>query len=174
MPHFLFEPLVDGVEPPTRATAKSRGRDLRAALRGRQTTIYRPDNSRFQTAPDTSHSLILMPGERALIGLGFKLAMADRWWAELVTRSSYALKLDLVVNNAPGIIEPDYPDEWFALLRNNSEIPVTITDGERVAQVLFKPTDDGDDPIVFVHGTVGQTTDRVGGLGSTGRGVPCR
>lgn len=164
----VFEPLAAGVEPPRPATDGSRGRDLRAWLRRREITVYRPDNASFVTHPDSADAIVLMPGERALIPLGFKCQLPPGHWAEVVSRSGYALKLDLVVNNAPGIVDEDYGGEWMVVLKNASEAPATVVHGERIAQALLKPTDRFLDRVEFQAGRVGETVRGAGGFGSTG------
>ncbi|MCS7317208.1 MAG: dUTP diphosphatase [Candidatus Dojkabacteria bacterium] len=54
----------------------------------------------------------------------------------IVSRSSLALK-GIVVNNAPGIVDLDYPDEIKVILRNQTNEPFEIKTGMRIAQGIF-------------------------------------
>lgn len=54
----------------------------------------------------------------------------------IVSRSGMSLK-GIVVNNSPGIVDLDYPDEIKVILRNQSEEVFHITNGMRIAQGLF-------------------------------------
>lgn len=75
----------------------------------------------------------------------------------IVSRSSLSLK-GVVVNNAPGIVDLDYPDEIKVILRNQNSEPFKIEAGMRIAQGLFIDC--------FQMLDVKQD-ERVGGFGST-------
>jgi dUTP pyrophosphatase len=75
-----------------------------------------------------------------------------------------AFKRGLILPNAPGTIDADYPDEWLIMLRNDSRQPVAIEHGERIAQVILSQIAVLD----WEPGDVGISTDRRGGFGSTG------
>jgi dUTPase len=70
-----------------------------------------------------------------------------------------------MIPNSPATIDADYPDEWMVLVRNlSSTEPLVIANGERIAQMVVARHESPE----FVEGVVGATTDRKGGLGSTG------
>jgi dUTP pyrophosphatase len=75
-----------------------------------------------------------------------------------------AFKKGLVLPNAPGTIDADYPDEWLVMLRNDTATAVTIEHGERIAQVVLNRFA----VLPWSAGTVGVSSDRTGGVGSTG------
>jgi dUTP pyrophosphatase len=79
-------------------------------------------------------------------------------------RSSIAFSRGLVMPNAPGTIDADYPDEWLAMLRNAGDAPATIAHGERIAQVVLARYA----TLEWREGEVAITSSRRGGLGSTG------
>jgi dUTP pyrophosphatase len=66
--------------------------------------------------------------------------------------------------NAPGTIDADYPDEWLVMTRNSGTKDVRIDHGERIAQAVLARYETAD----WKPGSVAKTTDRSGGLGSTG------
>ncbi len=80
-------------------------------------------------------------------------------------RSSIAFRKGLVLPNAPGTIDADYPDEWLVMMKNDSTSVVIIEHGERIAQVVLNRFEVLD----WSAGSVGVSTDRKGGVGSTGR-----
>ena len=157
-PFKTFEPLHAGVEMPSRATAGSVGYDVRAYVLGREVRGYRGLDP-IVVQPDGPR-LVLEPGVRAAIPLGFKATMPHGQEAQLRLRSSIAFKRGLVMPNAPATIDPDYPDEWLLLVSNTLDLPVTIEHLERVAQIVFAA--------VLYAQDDGTGAPRTGGIGSTG------
>jgi dUTP pyrophosphatase len=164
-PTIVFEPLHPDVAPPTRATRGAAGYDVRACLKDGSVRVARDGVERtVTTGPDGR--LELQPGDAALVPLGFRARLPDGYEAQLRVRSSIAFRKGLVLPNAPGTIDADYPDEWLAMLKNDSGSVVFIEHGERVAQVVLNRFE----VLEWREGSVGVSTDRVGGVGSTGSG----
>lgn len=159
----VYEKLHDDVVMPKPATKLSAGMDVSAYLYGRTVKVFNSDNTEQEMYVD--EALVLFPGQRAAIPLGFKARLPEGWEAQVRTRSGLALKSDTVVANSPGTIDADYPGEWMVILRNGSDAPVKITHGTRVAQVVLVQLSQ---QLEWVDGSVTQTTDRSGGFGSTG------
>ncbi len=159
-----FEPLFPDVVAPSRATEASAGYDVRAHVRDRTVRIARRGDVEERAVGDDGE-LVLHPGETALVPLGFRARLPDGYEAQMRLRSSIAFKHSLVMPNAPGTIDADYPDEWLAMLRNAGDAPATIAHGERVAQVVLARYE----VLEWREGEVGISTSRTGGLGSTGR-----
>ena len=84
--------------------------------------------------------------------------------AQVRPRSGTSLKTDIVIANAPGTIDADYPDEWCVPVRHGGTRDLVITHGERIAQMVLVRHEVLD----FMIGAVRPTTDRAGGFGSTG------
>lgn len=184
MPSIVFEPLHDGVEPPRRATAASAGHDLAACLSGGTVRVFidgvptpRAVTGAGDAASGTAtgatgaasnghaRAITLAPGEKALVPLGFKARLPEGYEAQVRPRSGTSLKTDLVIVNSPGTIDADYPDEWCVPVKNGGMAPLTITHGERIAQMVLARFE----TLEFEQGTVARTTERAGGFGSTGR-----
>lgn len=166
----VFEKLHEDVRPPSRATEESAGYDVRAYLRGRRVRTYRaaedrPGEERI-AAPESGRArLTLDPADRALVPTGLRARLPSGFEAQLRVRSSLALERGLVLPNAPGTIDADYPDEWFVLIQNASPHRQGVEHGERVAQAVLKRYE----VLPWVEGEVGRSTGRDGGFGSTGR-----
>lgn len=164
---ITFDVLFPDVEPPTRATAHSAGYDLRASIRGRTVrcivTSVGASGEQKRECPDGK--LVLGPNDRALVPLGFKAKLPEGIEAQIRVRSSVAFRKGLTIPNAPGTIDADYPDEWMVMMRNDSGSDVIIEHGERIAQVIFAEFA----VLEWKRGEVGVSTDRKGGVGSTGR-----
>lgn len=169
-PTVVFEKLHEDVEPPARATEGSAGYDLRAYLRGRRVEVCRSsEDVRREEPPEDDGSgrpsLVLGPSDRALIPTGFRASLPAGFEAQIRIRSSLALARGLLLPNAPGTIDADYPEEWFVLLQNASTHPRRVSHGERIAQAVLHRFETPD----WVEGEVRRRTGREGGFGSTGK-----
>ena len=160
---IVFEALHDDVDPPMRQTALSAGYDLRAYLRTRSVRVIRSATGK-ETPVAANGALRLEPGDVALVPTGFRALVPRGYEAQIRMRSSMAFRRGLILPNAPGTIDADYPEEWLIMMKNDSPRPVVIEHGERIAQVVISPHI----APTWVAGTVRPSTDRTGGLGSTG------
>jgi dUTP pyrophosphatase len=162
-PAITYECLYQDVPTPARATRQAAGYDVCAYLIGRVVRVSDGLKVREQSSDD-AHRLHIEPGEIALVPLGFKARLPDGYEAQVRIRSSIAFKRGLIIPNGPGTIDADYPDEWMVMLKNDSLRGVVIEHGERIAQVIIARYVVLD----WALGSVGMSTDRVGGIGSTG------
>ncbi len=129
---------------PAYATPQSAGMDLRANL----------------DAPVT-----LCPLERRLIPTGLHIALPEGYEAQVRPRSGLALKCGLTVLNAPGTIDADYRGEIGVVLINLSQEEVTVSDGERIAQLVIARHEQGE---LVVVDCLDETERGEGGYGHTG------
>lgn len=163
---IIFSPLHPDVTPPVRATAHSAGYDLSAYLNGRMVRVFVDGvmTERAVEIRDGRSVLVLQAGERALVPLGFKARLPVGIEAQIRPRSGTSLKTDIVIANAPGTIDADYPEEWCVPVKHGGARPLVIAHGERIAQMILARHE----VLAIEIGTVEQTTDRAGGFGSTG------
>ncbi|HHQ47401.1 MAG TPA: dUTP diphosphatase [Acidobacteria bacterium] len=138
LPHGRGLPL------PRRATQLAAGLDLVAAL---------------------EEPLVLAPGERGAVPTGLILELPAGYEGQVRPRSGLALRHGLTVVNAPGTIDADYRGEVKVLLINLGAEPVTITRGERIAQLVIAPVSRVSLMEVEELGATGRGG---GGFGSTG------
>jgi len=108
----------EGLPLPAYATTGSAGFDLRAAV---------------------AESLTLLPGGRSLVPTGLAVAIPAGYEGQVRMRSGLALQSGLTLLNAPGTIDSDYRGEVRLILANLGSEPVTITRGDRVAQLVIAP-----------------------------------
>ena len=137
---------TDALPWPARKSALAAGYDLAAAL-----------DSPFYLQPRT----------KAVIALGFKLALPRGWEAQMRPRSGLASKHGITCLNSPGTIDADYRGEVKAILYNASEEIFVIQPAMRVAQMLIAPVPEVrflEDEAAFDEAT-GRGE---GGFGSTG------
>ena len=164
VPPVIFEPLHDDVVAPERQTEEAAGYDLRAYLRRRRVQLRYADTGELGEI-EVDGSLALDPGDIALVPTGFRARLPSGFEAQIRLRSSLAFRKGLILPNAPGTIDADYPDEWLVMAKNDSSRTVVIDHGERIAQAIITPFC----APPWTSGSVTQSTDRTGGLGSTGR-----
>lgn len=126
-------------------TAHSAGVDLRANL---------------------DDTIILQPGERALVSTGISMALPKGYEAQIRPRSGLAYKFGITVLNSPGTIDADYRGDIGVLLINHGKEAFAIEDGMRIAQlVVAKYTQFNWNEVEYLT-----VTERgSGGFGSTGK-----
>ncbi len=130
---------------PEYATTGSSGMDIRA----------------FLTSPIT-----MAPMERVLIPTGLFLALPENWEAQIRPRSGLAIKQGLTCLNTPGTIDADYRGELKVILINLSNEPQLITDGDRIAQIVFQKVE----KVILEKVETLEATERgAGGFGHTGK-----
>lgn len=101
---------------PEYATELSAGMDLRANI----------------DAP-----IVLKPMQRCIIPTGLYMALPAGYEAQVRPRSGLAIKKGITVLNSPGTIDADYRGEVGVILINLSQEDWTVTDGERIAQMVI-------------------------------------
>jgi len=112
-------------------------------------------------------AITLAPSERVAVDTGLALAIAPGYEGQVRPRSGLAIKQGLTVVNAPGTIDSDYRGAVRVLLINLGTEPVTITPGQRIAQLVIAPVVQAEFAEVK---TLADTERGAGGFGSTGLG----
>ena len=138
--------LREGIQLPEYATDGSAAIDLRSAA-------------------DTD--ITIEPGKRALIPTGIAIAPETSGVvAILAARSGLSVKHGITLTNGIGVIDSDYRGEICVSLINVSDVPYTVTPGERIAQLMFMPILQAN---FIVTNMLDETARGEGGFGSTGR-----
>ena len=106
------------------------------------------------------------PGGRALVRIGWAIALPDGWEGQVRPRSGLALKRGVTVLNAPGTIDAGYRGEVCVILANFGADPFHVEPGERIAQLVVAPVTRGNPVEVRA---LDATARGEGGFGSTGR-----
>ena len=111
--------------------------------------------------------LTLEPGQRAMVPTGLAIELPGSDCVALVyARSGLAIKQGVTLSNCVGVIDSDYRGEIKVGLVNLGAAPVTLSPGERVAQLCIAPVWQA----AFTPAEELSDTDRgAGGFGSTGR-----
>ena len=132
---------------PEYATDGSAAMDLRAAL-------------------DEGETVILEPGERALIPTGVHISPERRDVVAIVAaRSGLGIKHGISLSNGIGVIDSDYRGEIGVGLINNGDKSFKIERGDRIAQLMFMPVCRAS---FALCDSLDETERGAGGFGSTG------
>ena len=107
----------------------------------------------------------LQPLQRTLVPTGLFMALPAGYEAQVRPRSGLAIKKGITVLNSPGTIDADYRGEVCVILVNLSSEPFTITDGERIAQMVIARHEQVEWSEVEV---LDETERGAGGFGHTG------
>jgi dUTP pyrophosphatase len=113
--------------------------------------------------------LTLAPGDRALVGTGWAIAIPEGYEGQVRPRSGLALTHGVTVLNSPGTIDPDFRGELRVLLINHGREPFVITRGDRIAQLVIAPTTRAE---LVEIAALTPTPRGVSGYGSTGIQAP--
>jgi dUTP pyrophosphatase len=137
-------PHAENLPLPNYATADSAGVDLMAAV---------------------GSDVRLAPMQRILVPTGLSIALPRGFEAQVRPRSGLALKSGITVLNTPGTIDADYRGEIKVILINLGSEEVSISRGDRIAQMVIAPVSQVEwQPVDALD----ETTRGTGGFGSTG------
>ena len=106
------------------------------------------------------------PGETVLIKTGIAMEIPENFVGLVYARSGIATKRGLAPANKVGVIDADYRGEIMVSLHNHSNLVQSISEGERIAQLVIAPYLTAN----FVEAeTLDETARGAGGFGSTGK-----
>ena len=105
---------------------------------GHQTPSYETTSSAgMDLRANITETITLKPLERAIIKTGLFIALPPGFEAQVRPRSGLAAKFGISVLNAPGTIDADYRGEIGVILVNLSHENFSISDGDRIAQMII-------------------------------------
>ncbi len=113
----------------------------------------------------SADSFILGVGERQSVGTGIAVAIPEGHAGLVLPRSGLATKHGIGIVNSPGLIDSGYRGEIRVLLINHGDAPVTVSRGDRIAQLVVSPVVVLD---VEVVDELDSTERGAGGFGSSG------
>lgn len=135
---------ISNNELPHYATSGSAGMDIRANL---------------------LETVVLSPLERKLIPTGIFLEIPQGYEGQVRPRSGLALKNGITCLNSPGTIDSDYRGELNVLLINLSNLPFSINNNDRIAQLVVAKVEKAE--LIPVQ-QLNETDRNAGGFGHTG------
>lgn len=104
-------------------------------------------------------------GEWRLVGTGIALELPNDVECQIRSRSGLAAKHGVTVLNSPGTVDPGYRGEIMIILVNHSAKPFQVTQGMRIAQMVFAPIER---PNLYLVSHLGDSERGANGFGSTG------
>lgn len=110
-----------------------------------------------------AESLSIYPGEQKMIDTGVAVKIPQGYGGFVFNRSSQG-KRGIIIPNSVGVIDSDYRGNIKVILRNDSDDPYQIVEGEsRIAQLVIIPV-----VLASFVDTWNDTARGTGGFGSTG------
>lgn len=144
-PFAKFTKLNEYAKEPAQGSERAAGYDLYAAMKEK--------------------SIVIRPHETVKIGTGLAIQPPGGYFGAIFARSGLATKLGVRPANCVGVCDEDYTGEYIIPLYNDSDDPVSIRNGDRIAQLVFLPYLN----IGFLEVEELDKTERgTGGFGSTG------
>lgn len=114
---------------------------------------------------DRETGILLVPGARALVPTGLRIAVPEGFELQLRPRSGLALKHGITLPNSPGTVDSDYRGPLDVIVMNAGQESFTVTHGMRIAQGVLAPVATA----AFDLATdLDDTARGQGGFGSTG------
>lgn len=115
--------------------------------------------------PDDHEPITIEPGKTGTFKTGLKVAIPEGWVMLINSRSGMGFKHQVRLSNCQGVIDSDYREEiGVQLFNDNTDTPVSVNPGDRIAQFWLQPVWSVE--IEEVEGL--DETERKGGFGSTG------
>ncbi len=84
----------------------------------------------------SDESLVVQPGDRALVSTGLFIELPEGYEAQIRARSGFAVKNGIGLVNGIGTIDSDYRGEIKVCLINWGKEPFEIQKGDRIAQMV--------------------------------------
>jgi dUTP pyrophosphatase len=110
--------------------------------------------------------VVIHPGETELVHTGISVEIQSGYYGGIYARSGLASKKGLRPANCTGVIDADYRGEIMVALHNDSSSIQTISNHERIAQLIIEPYRRAD---FLVVDDLADTERGEGGFGSTGK-----
>lgn len=123
----------------------------------------RPDDAGLDLY--AAEPVTLAPGARALVPTGIALAIPPGFAGFVLPRSGLALRHGVTLLNTPGLVDAGYRGEVKVLLVNHGDAPVSLSRGDRVAQLVVQRVER---VALAPVAELPESTRGAGGFGSTG------
>lgn len=118
MGEIRVKKLREGATLPTYGTPYAAGADLYACL---------------------DEDITIAPGATAFVPTGIAMEVPEKCAGLIYARSGLACKRGLAPANKVGVVDSDYRGEIIVVLHNHGAEPQTISNGERIAQMVITP-----------------------------------
>jgi dUTP pyrophosphatase len=113
-----------------------------------------------------THDVTLQPGDRTSVGTGLRVMIPEGFEMQVRPRSGLAIRHGITMVNSPGTIDSDFRGEIKILMINLGSDVVTLSKGERIAQLVLAPVVRAE---LVIADALDETERGSGGFGSTGK-----
>lgn len=113
----------------------------------------------------SADEVTIQPGERAMVGTGFAMALPEGYAAFVQPRSGLAARHGISIVNTPGLIDCHYRGEVKVILINLGKEAFRVKKGDRIAQMVVQRVER---VAVTEVEELDETVRGEGGFGSTG------
>jgi dUTP pyrophosphatase len=152
---------------PTYATLGSACFDLYACLtNGNRIKGMDSKNKQYHILVE-DEEISIPPGIRVLVPTGVIFGIPEGYCLKIYNRSGIPYKNGVILGNAVGIVDDDYPEQTLVMLFNLSEEMMIVQHGNRIAQASIEKHEKVCFEEVFYNPA--NKTNRISGLGSTGK-----
>ena len=110
----------------------------------------------------------ILPHETLKISTGLAMEIPNKMFGAIYARSGLATREGLRPANCVGVVDADYRGEIIVAVHNDSDETRIISNGDRIAQIIFQPFYRPEDGFEEVD-TLSETARGNGGFGSTGK-----
>lgn len=87
----------------------------------------------------TRSTITIHKGETAKVGTGIAVEIPKGYFGAIYARSGLATKQGLRPANCVGVVDADYRGELIVALHNDSGTDRTVSNGDRIAQLVILP-----------------------------------
>ena len=125
-----------------------------------------PGSSGLDLHANLDAPITLNKNDIVLVPTGLFIEIPEGYEAQIRSRSSLALKNGIFCLNSPATIDSDYRGELKIILASLTDKPLTINNGDRIAQMVFAKVEKIDFEEVD---SISNTQRGDGGFGSTNK-----
>ena len=118
----------------------------------------------FDLYANIDQPITIEPHKTVKIGTGLSFELPNGTFGAIFARSGLSTKEGIRPANCVGVCDSDYRGEYKIALHNHSNTPVTVHNGDRIAQMVVMPFI----PVELEEGELSETARGSGGFGSTG------
>ena len=127
-----------------------------------------PGSAGLDLRADIAGEMSISPGKTTMVGTGVSIWLDDPGYTAIALPRSGLGTRGLILGNVVGLVDSDYQGEVMLSLWNRTDRPITIQQGQEVAQLVIVPVVRAEFDVMDDFGDV--VTERgAGGFGSTGR-----
>lgn len=128
-------------------------------------SVYAAGADLYAVIHNEENKVEILPGETAFIDTGIVMEIPNGYVGLVYARSGLSCKQGLAPANKVGVIDSDYRGNIMVALYNQSNEVRTVSEGDRIAQIIIQPVEQ----FFKVTENLSNTVRGNGGFGSSGK-----